>query len=176
MNPRSRGREPPDKISPGLATLENAKVSQSNLDTRVVEREAMPSRVSKFRVVAVTSRFATSSSTRAKWSCFGFICGLARTASVSNEVIVNGHWSKRVTGTMTGVMEATDSTSTFAVNAGAGGAVAKAMLVWRVAMSSCSVWSQQTRPSAGVQSSTRKRETERSVRQVDWHVLSAHRW
>ena len=73
-----------------------------------------------------------------------------------------------------GVTDATDPVSTFAVNAGAGGAVAGAMLVWRVAMSSCSVWSQQTRPSAGVQSSTRKRE--RSVRQVDWRVLSAHRW
>ena len=32
------------------------------------------------------------------------------------------------------------------------------------------------RPSAEVQLSTRKREIERSVRQVDWRVLSAHRW
>ena len=53
-------REPPDKISPGLATLENAKESPSDLDTGVLEREARPSRVSKFRVVAVTGRFATS--------------------------------------------------------------------------------------------------------------------
>ena len=87
-------------------------------------------------------------------------------------MIVNGQGSKRVTGTTTGVMEVI---STFPVHAGAG-AVAGAMLVWRVAMSSCSVWSQQTRPSAGVQSNTRKREIERSVRQVDWRVLSAHRW
>ena len=50
------------------------------------------------------------------------------------------------------------------------------MLVWRVAMSSCSVWSQQTRLSAGVQSSTRKREIEKSGRQVEWRVLSAHRF
>ena len=46
-------------------------------------------------------------------------------------MIVNGHWSKRVNGTTTGVMEPTDSISTFAVDAGPGGAV---MLVWRVAM------------------------------------------
>ena len=56
------------------------------------------------------------------------------------------------------------------VNAGAGGAVEEAMLVWRVAMSSCSVWSRQMRPSVGVQSSTRKREIERSARQVDWRA------
>ena len=104
------------------------------------------------------------------------MCGLVRTASASDEVIVNGHWLKRVSGTTTGVMEATDPISTFVANAGAGGAVARAMLVWRVAMSSFSVRSQQARPSAGVQSITRKREIKKSVRQVDWRVLSAHRW
>ena len=51
-------REPPDKTSPGPDTLENAKESPSGLDTRVLEREATPSRVSKCRVVAVTGRFA----------------------------------------------------------------------------------------------------------------------
>ena len=50
------------------------------------------------------------------------------------------------------------------------------MLVWRVAVSSCSVWRRQMRPSAGVKSSIRKREIEKSGRQVDWRVLSAHRW
>ena len=50
----------------------------------------MPSRVSEFGVVAVTSRFAASWNTRARWSCSGFICGLTRTASSSDEVIVNG--------------------------------------------------------------------------------------
>ena len=38
-------REPPDRISPGLDTLENAKESPSDVDTMVLEREAMPSRV-----------------------------------------------------------------------------------------------------------------------------------
>ena len=79
---------------------------------------------------------------------------------------MSGSWSKRGNGTTTGVVEVADSIPTFAVNAGAGGAVPKAMLVWRVAMSSCSVWSRQL--------STRKREIERSVRQVDWRVLNAH--
>ena len=85
----------------------------------------MLSRVSKPGVVAVTSRFAASWNTRAQWSCLGFICGLARTAS-AGEVIVNGHWFRRVSGATTGVVGATDPISTF---------VAKppgAMLVWRV--------------------------------------------
>ena len=98
------------------------------------------------------------------------------TASASDEVIVNGHWSKRVNGTTTRVMEGTDSTSTFAMNAGAGGAVAGVMLVWRVAMSSCSVWSQQTRPALGCSRVLESGKIERSVRQVERRVLSAHRW
>ena len=59
-------REPPDKMSPGQDALGNAKESKSDLDTRVLEREAMPSRVSKYGVVAVTGRFATRWSTRAQ--------------------------------------------------------------------------------------------------------------
>ena len=65
-----------------------------------------------------------------------------------------------------GMVETTGSTSTFVTNAGAGGAVAEMMLVWRVAMSRYSVWSRQTRPSAEVQSSTRDQKNEKSVRQV----------
>ena len=171
----SRVREPPDKISLGLDTLENAKESPSDLDTRGPGKGGDAKPREPDSVVPVTSRFATPWSTRAQWSCCGFICGLARPDSASGEVIVNGYWSKRVNRTTPGVMEATDSISTFAVNAGAGGTVAGAMLVRRVAMSSCSERSQQTRPSAGVQPSARKREIERSVRQVDWRVLSAHR-
>ena len=127
-------REPPDKMSPGQDALENAKECPSDPDTRVQEREAMPRRVSKYGIVAVTSRFATPWNTRTRWSCFGFICGLARTAGASDEVMVSGYWSKRGNGTTTGVVEVADSIPTFAVNAGAGGAVAKAMLVWRVAI------------------------------------------
>ena len=52
----------------------------------------MSTRVSKYRVVAVAGRLATPRSTRVQWSCLGFICGLARTASASDEVIVNGYW------------------------------------------------------------------------------------
>ena len=166
-------RERPDKMSPGQDAPENVKGCPSDLGARVLEREAMPRRVSKYRNVAATSRFATLCSTRTQWSCFGFICGLAGAASANDEVMVSGCWSKRGNGTTTGVVEVADSISTFAVNAGAG-AVAEAMLVWRVAMSS--VRSPQMRPSAEVQLSTRKREIEKSVRQVGWRVLSAHRW
>ena len=143
-------REPPDKMSPRQDALENAEECPSDLDTRDLEREAMPRRVSKYGIVAVTSRFATPWNTRAQWSCFYFICGLIRTASASDEVMVSGYWSKRGNGTTTGVVEVADSIPSFAVNVGAGGAVAKAMLVWRVAMSSCSVWSRQMRPSAEI--------------------------
>ena len=118
-------REPPDKMSPGQDALENAKECPSDLDTRVLEREAMPRRVSKYGIVAVTSRFATPWNTRTRWSCFGFICGLTRTSSASDEVVVSGYCSKRGNGTTTGVVEVADSIPTFAVNAGAGGAVAK---------------------------------------------------
>ena len=118
-------REPPDKMSPGQHALENAKECPSDLDTGVQEREAMPGRVSKYGVVAVACRFATPWNTRTQWSCFGFICGLARTASASDEAMVRGYWSKCGNGTTTGVVEVADSILTFAVNAGAGGAVAK---------------------------------------------------
>ena len=67
-------REPPDKMSPGQDALGNAKECPSDLDTRVQEREAMSRRVSKYVIVAATSRFATPWSTRTQWSCFGFIC------------------------------------------------------------------------------------------------------
>ena len=121
--------ESPDKMSPGQDALENAKESPSDLGTRVLEREAMPSRVSKYGVVAVISRLATPWSTRVQWSSLGIICGLARTASASKEVIVSGYWPKRGNGTTTGVVEVADSIPSSAVKAGAGGAVARAMLV-----------------------------------------------
>ena len=98
-------REPPDKISARLDALERAMESPSDLDTRVLEREAMPSRVSKTGIVAVTSQFAAPWNTRTQWSCIGFICGLTRTASACDEVVVNGYWSKRRNGTTTGVIE-----------------------------------------------------------------------
>ena len=68
-------RELPDKVSLGQDMPESAKESPSDLDTRVLEREAMRRRVSKQRIVAVTSLFAAPWNTRAQWSCFGFTCG-----------------------------------------------------------------------------------------------------
>ena len=106
-------------MSPGQDALENAKECPSDLDKRVLEREAMSRRASKYGIVAVTRRFATPWNTQAQWSCF--ICGLALTASANDEVIVTGYWSKRRNGTTTGVVEVADSIPTFAVNAGAGG-------------------------------------------------------
>ena len=76
----------------------------------------------------------------------------------------------------TEMVKATGSTPTSVTNAGAGGAVVEMMLVWRMAMSRYSVWSRQTRPSAEVQSSTGDEKDEKSVRQVDWRMFSAHRW
>ena len=156
-------REPPDEISPGLDEVENAKESPSDPDTRVQESEAMPSRMSKCRVVAVTGRFATPWSTRAQWSCFGFFCGLAKTAGASDEVIVNGYRSCGY-GTTTGVMEAADSNSTFAVNAGAGGAVAGVKLVWRVASAAAAACGVSRRGSALGCSRALQRGKSRGVR------------
>ena len=62
--------EPPDKMSSGLDTLENAKECPSDPDTRVLEREAMPRRVRKYGIFTVTGRFVTPWSARAQWSCF----------------------------------------------------------------------------------------------------------
>ena len=66
------------------------------------------------------------------------------------------------------MVKATGSVSAFVMNAGAGGAVAEMMLVWRAAMSRYSALE--------VQSTTRDQKNEKSVRQVDWRMLSAHRW
>ena len=60
------------------------KECPSDLDTRVQEREAVSRRVSKYGIVAVTSRFASPGNTRRRWSCFGFICALARAASAND--------------------------------------------------------------------------------------------
>ena len=65
---------------------------------------------------------------------------------------------------------ATGSEAAFVISAGAGGAG------WRAAVSRYSAWSRQTRSSAEVQSSTRDEKNEKSVRQVDWRMLGAHRW
>ena len=78
LDPALRGRESPETVPQEQTTNESAKESPSYLDTRVLEREVMQSRVSKLGVVAVISRFATSWGTRAQWNCFGSICGLAR--------------------------------------------------------------------------------------------------
>ena len=96
---------------------ENAKESPSDLDCEGLEREAMLSRVSKLGVAAVTSRLALPWTTQTQWSYLGFICGLVE-QPVRVTKFVNGHWFKRVSGTTTGVMEATDPISTLA-NAGA---------------------------------------------------------
>ena len=55
-------------------------------------------RVSKLEAVAVTNRFAVLWMTRATWNCLGDICELARADSLSDEVIVSGHWFKRWNG------------------------------------------------------------------------------
>ena len=80
------------------------------------ESERTSLQVRKNGIVAVTSRFAAPWNTRTRWSCF----------SDCEWVLVQA--GKR--------HDDWDPIPTFAVNAGEGGAVAEAMLVWRVAMSS----------------------------------------
>ena len=116
-------------------------MNPSDLGTKVPEREAMASCMSKLAIVpASTVRGA-------------IVAALARATSASDEVTVGGCCSKRVGNTTNEVVNTGDPVCTFMVCAGAGGAVAVMMLVWRAAMSKCSVWSRQTRSSPEVQSS-----------------------
>ena len=77
---------------------------------------------------------------------------MAQVVSASNEVIVDGCFPRRVGNTTTGVVNTTDSISTFVASVGAE-AVVVMMLVWRAAMSKCSVWSRQKRSSGETQPS-----------------------
>ena len=166
----------PERLLLEQTTLECSKENPSDLGT------ARSDRVSRLEAVAVTSRFAVLWMTRGEWNCLGDTCELTRADSASDAAIVSGYWFKRCIVNATGMVKATGmvattgSTSTFVTKAGAGGAVAEMTLVWRAAMSRYNVWSRQSRPSAEVQSSTRGQKNETSVRQVDWRVLSAHRW
>ena len=81
------------------------------------------------------------------------VAALAQVTGASDEVIVDGCFSKRVGDSTTGVVSTADSVSTFVASVGAGGAVVVVMLVWRVAMSKYSGWSRLTRSSAEAQSS-----------------------
>ena len=83
---------------------------------------------------------------------WAIVAALAQVASASDEVIVDGCCPRRVGNTTTGVVNTTDSVSTFVASVGAG-AVVVMMLVWRAAMSKCSVWSRQKRSSGEAQSS-----------------------
>ena len=154
-------------------TLECAKENPSDLGTKVPENEPKSDQVSRLGIVAAISRFAVLWTTRAKWNCLDDTCRLTRAQSASNEAIVStvsNDGTVKATGVVkvTGMVGAAGSVSAFVINAGAGGAVAEVMLVWRAAMSRYSAWSLQTRPSAEVQSSTRDQKNEKSVRQVDW--------
>ena len=102
VDPGLRGRELPETVPQEQTTIESAKENPSDLDTKVLESEAMLNRLSKLGVFTVTSRIVVPWHTRAQWRCLGFICGLVRSASASDEAMVNGYWSKRVSGTTTG--------------------------------------------------------------------------
>ena len=93
------------------------KENPSDLGTKVLEREAMASCMSKIAPVpASTLRGA-------------IVAALARVTSASDEVIVEWCCSKRVVNTTTGMVNTADSVSTFVASVGAGGAVVIMMLV-----------------------------------------------
>ena len=116
------------------------KENPSDLGTKVLEREAMASFVSKLALVpASTLRGA-------------IVAALTRVTS-GHDVIMDGCCSSRVGNTTAGVVNTADSVSTFVASVGAGGAVVVMMLVWRAAMSKHSGWNPQTRSSAEAQSS-----------------------
>ena len=103
------------------------KENPSDLGTKVQEREAMASCMSKLAIVpAGTLRGA-------------IVAALTRVTSASNKVIMDGCCSTRVGNTTAGVVTTADSVSTFVASVGAGGAVVVLVLVWRAAMSNNSV-------------------------------------
>ena len=116
------------------------KENPSDLGTKVLEREAMATCMSKLAIVpASTLRRA-------------IVAALARATIASDDAIVDGFSSTRVGNTTPGVNTA-GSVSTFAASAAAGGAVVVMILVWRAAMSKHGGWNRQTRFSAEAQSS-----------------------
>ena len=116
------------------------KENPSDLGTKVLEREAMASCMSKLAIIpANTLRGAV-------------VAALTRVTSANSNVITDGCCSKRVGSTISEVNTAV-SVPTFAASVGAGGAVVVMMLVWRAAMSKHSGWNRQTRSSTEAQSS-----------------------
>ena len=115
------------------------KQNPSDLGTKVLEREAMASCMSKLAIIpSNTLRGA-------------IVAALTRVTSASNNVITDGCCSTRE-GNTTSEVNTAGSVSTFAASAGAGGAVVVMMLIWRAAMSKHSAWNRQTRSSAEAQS------------------------
>ena len=98
LTPESRGRELPEWLLLEQTTLECARENPSDLGTKIPESEARSDRVSRLGIVTGTSRFAVLWMTRAEWNCLGVICELKRADSASDEVIVSGYWSKRWNG------------------------------------------------------------------------------
>ena len=104
------------------------KENPSDLGTKVLEREAMASCLSKLALVpAGTLRGA-------------IVAALTRVTSASNDVIMDGCCSTQVGNTTAGVVNTADSVPTFVASVGAGGAVVVMMLVWRAAMSKYCGW------------------------------------
>ena len=102
----AEGRELPKRPLLEQMTLECAKENPSDLGTKVPENQPRSDQVSRLGIVAVISRFAVLLTTRAKWGCLD----------------------------ATEMVGAIGSVSALVINAGAGGAVAEMMLVWRAAM------------------------------------------
>ena len=103
----------------------------------------------------------------------GIACELTRADSASDEVIVSGYWFKRWSGESDwncgndwiNLHIRDECWSRRSSRRNDAGLACGHERIRR-----------QSRPSAEVQSSTRDQKNEKSVRRVDWRVLSAHRW
>ena len=84
------------------------KENPSDLGTKVLEREAMASCMSKLAIVPTSTLRGA------------IVAVLARVTSASEEVIVDGCCSTRVGNTTAGVVNTADSVSTFVASVGAG--------------------------------------------------------
>ena len=163
MDPGLRGREPPETVPQEQTTIESAKENPSNLDPKVLESEAMTHRVSKLGVVAATSRLAVPWNTRAQ-SCLGFICGLAGTASASERHDV---WNDGSDGPDLHIRgECWGRRSSRGNDAGVACGHEQVQRV--ESADAAQRWGAVEHPKAD-------QKNEKSVRQVDRRVLSAHR-
>ena len=179
----AEGRELPERPLLERMALECAKENLSELGTKVPENEPKSDPVNRLGIVVVIRRFAVLWTTRAKWDCLDDTCKLTRTDNASDEAIVSGYCFKRWNSESDWSGESDWNGGSDWISrcirdkcwsrmSSRGNDAGLACVHEQIQRA----WSRLTRSGAEVQSNTRDQKNEKSVRQVDWRMLSAHRW